>query len=97
MAWRRKMMPVSEWAPFQNLFEELFIRTGAPEDLALFVQHEAGSDVEAIYMTGNNLGLVENFSPGGWEDSDAPSGEGVSFLVGHSGDIERFGVKFTDI
>jgi hypothetical protein len=36
---------------------------------------------------------VERFSPGGWEDSDPPSGKGVSLLVGTADSFERFGIE----
>jgi hypothetical protein len=76
-------MAVSEWAHFQQLFGEfqLLYCHGDP-DLALFVKSAAGSDTDDIYITGPQLEIIERFSPGGWTDCQAPSGEGIMLLVG---------------
>lgn len=81
--WRRKLMPVSEWGQFQQLFGEfqLLYCRGDPA-LALFVNRRGHSALDEIYITGPKLDIIERLSPGGWEDAPAPSGKGVLLLVG---------------
>lgn len=78
-----KLMPVSEWAHFQQLFGEfqLLYCSGDP-NLALFVRQKPGAEMDEIYVTGPGLETVERFSPGGWQDSEAPAGEGLLLLEG---------------
>lgn len=81
--WRMKLMTVSGWAQFQQLFGEfqLLYCHGDP-NLALFVRRKAGARLDEVYITGPKLDIIERLSPGGWENSDAPSGTGLLLLVG---------------
>lgn len=92
-AWRKKMMPHAEWSALQDRFGEFQMSNGGNPNLALFAQSEAGEELTAIYMTGPGIDLLERVFPGGWEDAPAPSGEGVSLLVGAGDPWERFGIK----
>lgn len=91
--WRMKSMGVDEWAPLQDRFGELQIASGGDPDLAMFMKRETGSARTEIYLTGPNIEVIEQLSPGGWRDSDAPSGKGVGLLVGANDPWERFGIK----
>jgi len=65
------------------------IASGGPESLAMFSKSEPGQVESEIYITGLGIDAIEALSPGGWEDSAAPSGDNVALLVG-SGDRGRF-------
>lgn len=82
MPWRKKMMPLSEWEAFQRRFGDIQLAMQGDPSLALFVQGQLGDKLSAIFMTGPDLQALEMLSPGGWEDSSAPSGAGISLLVG---------------
>lgn len=91
--WRMKGMPISEWPHFQQLFAEFQLLYCRDEpDLALFVKTSPGTPLDELYITGPKLDVIERFSPGGWEDSDAPAGEGVLLLVGDAKAAGRLGV-----
>ena len=68
--WRKKPMPLAEWAEFQERFGEVQMQTGADPDFAMFSKNEPGEELTEIYIHGPHLELMERFSPGGWEDSD---------------------------
>jgi hypothetical protein len=89
-----KLMPVSEWARFQQLFGEfqLLYCRGDP-DLALFAKQRPRAISDEIYITGPKLDVVERLSPGGWEDSLAPAGEGLILLVGTAESWAHLGVS----
>lgn len=87
--WRAKRLPLSEWATLQEQFGKFQIATGAPENLAMFAKDIPGSADSMIYIIGPGIGTIEALSPGGWEDTNAPSGKGVALLVG-SGDPWTF-------
>jgi hypothetical protein len=89
--WRRKSMPLEEWGPLVERFGELYVAEGGNPNLAMFMKGPDKYNQE-IYMTGPNIELIEHHSPGGWEDSEAPSGSGVALLVGSSDSWERFGI-----
>jgi hypothetical protein len=91
--WRMKEMPLAEWAQFQEQFGEIQLLTGAHPDLVMFAKNEPGDELTEIYIHGPQVDLLERFSPGGWKDSKAPSGAGVSLLVGHADSWERFGIE----
>lgn len=93
MSWRRKMMRLEEWGPLQERFGEHHLLAGGDPDLAMFIQNEPGDELSAIYIHGPGLELLERFSPGGWEDSTAPTGKGVALLVGAADTAERFGIS----
>jgi hypothetical protein len=93
-SWRMKPMPVSEWAHFQQLFAEYQLLYAREDpDLALFMKPVRGSAKDEIYITGPGLEVVERFSPGGWQDSGAPSGEGLVLLVGTGDSWRHLGVS----
>lgn len=93
MAGWRKAMPLLEWAEFQERFGEIHLLTGAHPDLAMFAKSEPGDERTEIYIHGPHLDLLERFSPGGWEDSERPSGSRVSLLVGRDDPSERLGIE----
>jgi len=90
--WRSKEMVLAEWAAFQNAAEEYQVRIGGDPDFALFVQG-MGSGPQTIYFTSPYPDLVEAMSPGGWRDSDTPSGPHLSLLVAADDPWERFGIE----
>src|SRR5262245_40387633 len=93
MAWRSKMMPLAEWAPFQAKFEQVFLAmTGDPE-MALFIQGPPSDELSTLYITDRHAEIVERFSPGGWEDSDKPTGQHIGLLVGIGDAANKFGVE----
>jgi len=91
--WRMKKLPLAEWAALQEKFGELQLVLGAPPDFAMFCKSDAADELTEIYITGPNVAAVESLSPGGWEDSDKPSGEGVALLVGSGDPWEHFGIE----
>jgi len=90
------MMRLEEWAALQERFGEYqMIRKGDP-DLAMFVSNQPGDELSAIYLHGPGIEVLERFSPGGWEDSDPPSGKRVALLVGTADSFERFQINRSD-
>ena len=90
--WRKKLMLLANWAEFQERFGEVQMQTGADPDLAMFCKSEPGDELTEIYIHGPYLELLEQFSPGGWEDSEKPSGRRVALLVGRDDPWERLGI-----
>lgn len=90
--WRMKLMPLGEWAEFQERFGEIQLLTGAHTDLAMFCKNEPGDELTEIHIHGPHLDLIERLSPGGWEDSKKPSGPRVALLVGRDDPWERLGI-----
>lgn len=93
MAWRSKEMPLAEWGPFQDAYKEVFMAMRADPEMALFIQNEPGDELSRLFITGRNAELVERLAPGGWTDSEAPSGRRISLLVGSANCAEKFGVE----
>jgi hypothetical protein len=93
MAWRAKTMPLAEWGPFQNAFEEIFVAMKGDPDMALFIQSPPGAELSTLFITGRHADLVERLSPGGWENSDKPNGHHISLLVGSGDPAEKFGIE----
>jgi len=91
--WRKKSLTLAEWSALQNDFANLQMVTGAPANLAMFVKGQAGEPTDDIYITGPGIEAIEARSPGGWEDADAPSGNGVSLLVGEGDPWSLFGIN----
>lgn len=91
--WRKKVLTLAEWSALQNDFANLQILAGAPANLAMFVKGHAGDPASDIYITGPGIEEIEARSPSGWEDADAPSGEGVSLLVGEGDPWAHFGIE----
>lgn len=92
-AWRKKAMPLAEWAELQERFGEIQLMTGADPDFAMFLKHEAGDELAEIFIHGPHTRLVERFSAGDWEDAERPSQPGVSLLVGSGDPWEHLGVE----
>lgn len=92
-SWRKKLMPLADWAKFQDHFGEFQMQTGADPALAMFAKSEAGDEMTEIYIHGPHLELLEVFSPGGWEDSGKPSGPTVALLVGRDDPWEYLGIE----
>ena len=90
--WRKKLMPLAAWAEFQERFGEVQMQTGADPDLAMFAKSEPGDELSEIYIHGPQVELLERFAPGGWEDSEKPSGPHLSLLVGCDDPWEHFGI-----
>lgn len=90
MAWRKRTMTVAESFNLQNYFGDLQLALGGPPELALFCSSTPGEDVTTVFITGPNLVAVEGEFPGAWENSDKPSGDNVSLLVGPGDAFERF-------
>jgi hypothetical protein len=84
---------LEEWAEFQERFGEIQLLTGAHPDLAMFCKDEPGDEHTEIYIHGPHLELLERFSPGGWENSEKPTGPGVALLVGRDDPWERLGIE----
>lgn len=95
--WRKKSMPLEEWAPLQDRFGELQMVMRGHPDLAMFVDGPPWEDNSDIYITGPKIEIIEAFSPGGWEDSNKPHSEHVALLVGTSDSFERHGVTLPSI
>jgi hypothetical protein len=91
--WRLKSLPLAEWAALQDQFGSLQLAQGGPESLAMFAKGNAGDPEMAIYITGPGIAAIEALSPGGWQDSGAPSGTGVSLLVGAGDPWAYFGIE----
>lgn len=69
MPWlRTKQMPLAEWPSFRARFESLF--ENFRDDPGLALQVADGPDAETVIVTIPffRSGLVETFSPGGWQD-----------------------------
>lgn len=90
--WRKKSLPLAEWAALQNAFANLQMATGAPTNLAMFSKSEPGEPLTAIYITGPGIDAIEARSPGGWQDTTPPLGDGVALLVGAGDPWEHFGI-----
>ena len=90
--WVRKEMPLAEWAQLQERFGALRMAMGGDEDLAMFIDGQPGRGSATVYVTGPDLGTIEQLAPGGWESSGAPSGPNVSLLVGAGDPWARFGI-----
>lgn len=90
--WRMKSLPLAEWAALQESFADLQMATGAPATLAMFSKSEPGEPLTAIFITGPGIDAIEARSPGGWQDTSAPSGDGVALLVGAGDPWEQFGI-----
>jgi len=93
--WRKKLMPLAEWSVFQERFGEVQLATGADPDLAMFSNGHPADELTEIYIHGPQVELLERFSPGGWENSEKPSGPHVALLVGSGNPWERFGIDKT--
>ncbi len=93
MTWRKKSLALAEWSQLQTAFGNLQMVRGGPEDLAMFAKGIPGSDLTEIYITGPGLEVIEARSPGGWEDTAAPSGENLSLLVGAGDPWRYFGIE----
>jgi len=87
------MMRIDDWALFQERFGEHQLLMGGDPDLAMFKQNDPSNELSAIYIHGPSLALLERFSPGGWEDSAAPNGNGITLLVGAGDAAEHFGIS----
>ncbi len=90
--WRTKSLPLPEWAALQESFADLQMATGAPATLAMFSKSEPGEPLTAIFITGPGIDTIEARSPGGWQDTSAPSGDGVALLVGTGDPWVQFGI-----
>lgn len=90
--WRTKSLPLTEWVALQDAFANLQMATGGPADLAMFSKSEPGNPLTAIYITGPEIETIEAHSPGGWQDTVAPSGDGVALLVGAGDPWDKFGI-----
>lgn len=92
--WRKKRMPMTEWAHFQQLFGELQLlyHPGDPA-IALFCRTNSEMKQDEIFFTGADRTIVEAFSPGGWSDCDAPSGGQLTLLVGSADSWSYFGIR----
>jgi hypothetical protein len=90
--WRTKSLPLAEWAALQERFAVLQIATGAPAALAMFSKSEPGELLTEIFITGQGIDAIEASSPGGWQDTSAPSGDGVALLVGAGDPRQQFGI-----
>lgn len=93
IGWRKKTLRLAEWSALQNDFANLQMVTDTPANLAMFAVGQAGDPTDDIYITGPGIEAIEARSPGGWEDSDAPSGSGVSLLVGEGDPWSLFGIN----
>jgi hypothetical protein len=92
--WRMKQMPLAEWGPLQGAFAELQMLHAGDPDLAMFMKNTEPGGPSEIYLTGPGADSLERLSPGGWQDSEAPSGKGVSILVSEGDPWEHFGIKY---
>ena len=91
--WRKKALPLAEWAPLQDAFGNLMVQSGGPMNLAMFMNSEPGAPLSDIYITGPGIELIEAMSPGVWADSGKPEGEGVTLLVSSGNAWEYFGIR----
>lgn len=91
--WRKKSLTLAEWLMLQKDFENLQMATGAAANLAMFAKGQAGDPTHDIYITGPGIEAIEARHPGGWEASDAPSGDDVSLLVGEGDQWSLFGIN----
>lgn len=91
--WRKKLLLHTEWSALQDAFANLQMVTGAPANLAMFVKGQPGNQASEIYITGPGIEVIEAQSPGGWENTGAPSGSDVSLLVGTDDPWSLFGIS----
>lgn len=91
--WQRKSLGLAEWSSLQDAFANLEMVSGAPPNLAMFIKGRAGDDAQEIYITGPGIEAIEARSPGGWIESEAPSGDHVSLLVGEGDPWSYFGIN----
>lgn len=92
-AWRKKRMTVEEWGALQDRFGELQMLIRGNPDLAMFSEHVPGDVEETIFITGPGIEAIEAYSPGGWDDSERPSGTHLSLLVGSGDPWQHFGIE----
>ena len=92
-SWRKKSLALAEWSALQGDFANLQMAKGAPANLAMFIKGEPGGAKDEIYITGPGIEAIEARSPCGWEDVDAPSGNGVALLVGQGDPWSLFGIN----
>jgi len=91
--WRAKSLHLAEWAALQEHFANLQMVTGAPPNLAMFTKSQSGNPESIIYLTGSGIEAIEAQSPGGWENSEPPSGKGVALLIGEGDPWSYFGIE----
>jgi hypothetical protein len=65
---RSKQMPVAEWPEFRARFESLFADFSDDPGLALQVADGPDTETLIVSIPFFRSGLVETFSPGGWQD-----------------------------
>ena len=75
MPWSRtKQMSVVDWPEFRTCFESLFENFGDDPGLALQVADGPDSETVIVTIPFHRSGLVETFSPGGWQDRKTTPG-----------------------
>lgn len=89
----RKKMPLDEWAPFQNAFEERFMVLGAPREMAMFEQNCHGEDEDWILITEHDAEFFVRLAPEDWERVEAPTDDRWALLVGHEGIADELGIR----
>ncbi|HUE80296.1 MAG TPA: hypothetical protein VMN38_11790 [Sphingomicrobium sp.] len=86
-------MPLSEWASFQDKYEEIFTGLSADERMALFIRTNPSEDDSTLLIPSHNAEMVERLSPGGWEDYADPAQQRWVLLVGNANAADRFGLE----
>ena len=93
---RCKTMPLGEWAPFQDRFEEVFTNALAGDRrFALFIEAGPAGEPRTLLIPQHESELVEALAPGGWEDCNDATERRWTLLVGHADANEEFGLPPT--
>jgi|GEM_PF-2622956 len=66
-------MPVAEWPEFRTRFESLFADFNDDPGLAMQVADGPDDETITVSIPFFRSGLIETFSPGGWQDRKTPS------------------------
>ncbi|MCW2412019.1 MULTISPECIES: hypothetical protein [unclassified Sphingobium] len=92
MVWRSKVLSFDEWTIVQGHFEKLMIDLGGPANLAMFSKRQRGSTDAEIFITGPGIDTIEATSPGGWSNSQAPTGPDLQLLIASGDAWTYFGI-----
>lgn len=91
--WRRKEMPVAEWAALQALAEEMAVKAGGPKDFAMILQGRPSDPTAMVFLTGPGTDALERTCPGNWEDSSVPNAPNIAILVASGDPRAHFGIR----
>lgn len=92
---RAKRMPLREWMPFKEKFEQFFMAGGADPQLALFIEWHRPDESPLILIPDYQSEIVERLSPGGWHPLPDAGERRWTMLVGNATAMGDFGLNIT--